>query len=480
MRLGWGALSLTSRRETAPEARHYALLLPCAGVAIVLWATALAAQSAKFDLTRISAQPVAAGVILASLIVAGLGFAFIIGLQRCHRAEQAARDSERRYRFLAEHSSDMIVRFDPRTQRRTYISPACRRLYGYEPGEALAMRADKIIHPDDLPGVQQALARLDQEHEHPPILYRGRRKDGTYVWVRASLGLVKDPATGATEIVSVVRSADESVRYEEALLRAKEAADAANSSKSRFLATMSHELRTPLNAIIGFADLMRQEVIGPVGNDRYRSYIADIYASGEHLLQLINDILDLTKAEAGKLDLNDEIFELADLIASVVRVNRPNIEKLGLVVETDLPATLPLLRADQLRTRQVLFNLIGNAMKFTTRGGRIEIRARGDPVTGLHLTVADTGIGISDEDLPRVLEPFEQVDGAVGRQHAGTGLGLPAVKAIMELHGGVLELTSVVGAGTEAAVVFPPARMVPAATVGHHSIEHPAALPLPT
>ena len=402
------------------------------------------------------------GMPLLSLFVAGLGLALIAELRRCRRIERTALASERHYRFLAEHSFDMIVRFDPRTQRRTYISPACRRMYGYEPEEALAISAEEIIHPDDLAGVRQALARLEEEPDQPPILYRGRRKDGTYIWVRASLSLVKSPDTGATEIVAVVRNADERVRREADLLRAKEEADAANRSKSHFLATISHELRTPLNAIIGFADLMRHEVMGPIGNDRYRGYVADIHLSGEHLLQLINDILDLSKAEAGKLELREEIFDLAEVIGSVVRVNRPCVDQLGLTVEADLPATLPLLRADELRTRQVLFNLIGNAVKFTPPGGRIDIRVRAHPFDGLRITVSDSGTGIAPEDLTRVVEPFVQAGGAINRQRSGTGLGLPAVKAIIELHGGVFELNSTVGSGTDAAVVFPPDRMVAA------------------
>ena len=261
------------------------------------------------------------------------------------------------------------------------------------------------------------------------------------------------------------------MRREAALLRAKEEADAANRSKSHFLATMSHELRTPLNAIIGFADLMRHEVMGPIGNDRYRAYVADIHLSGEHLLQLINDILDLSKAEAGKLELNEEIIDLAEVIRSVVRVNRPCVDQLGLTVGVHLPATLPLLRADELRTRQILFNLIGNAVKFTPLGGCIDICVRADPTDGMRLAVSDNGTGIAPEDLTRVVEPFVQASGAVNRRQSGTGLGLPAVKAIIELHGGVFELNSTIGCGTEAAVVFPPERMV-AATA------EPALLPV--
>jgi PAS domain S-box-containing protein len=420
------------------------------------------AQDTVLSNWRQKAISIGMGMLALAAAVAGLVSALGSELSRRSRAERTALETGRQYRFLAEHSFDMIVRFDPRTQQRTYVSPAVRRLYGYEPEEAMAIPADHIIHPDDLPGVGAALARLEHDSEQPPILYRGRRKDGSYIWVEASLTRSRDPDSGATEIVSIVRDVSERVRYEAALYQAKEEADGANRAKSQFLATMSHELRTPLNAIIGFAEVMQQEVMGPVGNAQYRSYITDIHVSGTHLLQLINDILDLTKAEAGKLELNEETVDLGEVIQSVMRVSRGSIEKAGLTANIDLTPGLPRLRADERKTRQVLFNLVGNAVKFTPAGGRIDIRAHFDQQAGMRITVADTGIGIAPENLQRVFEPFVQIDNSLSRQQPGTGLGLPAVKAIMELHGGSLELRSVVGVGTEATAAFPPERTVAA------------------
>jgi PAS domain S-box-containing protein len=391
------------------------------------------------------------------VVIVLLGLAHVAELRRRGRAELEAIESERRYRLLAESSFDMIVRFDPSDQRRTYISTACRRLYGYEPDEALSMSAAEIIHPDDLPKVQEALSQLEHA-DHDPITYRGRRKDGSYIWVEASLKRSRDPETGAAEVVSVVRDISERVRYEAALRQAKEQADAANRAKSEFLGTMSHELRTPLNAIIGFTDIMKEEVMGPIDNPHYRSYIADIHFSSTHLLTLINEILDATKAEAGKLELQEEVFDLREVIREVVRVSGPSIEKAGLTAGIELPSDLPLLRADEGKTRQVFFNLIGNSVKFTPAGGRIEIRGRFDSQTGVTISVADTGIGIAPEDLSRVLEPFVQVDSSLSRRHPGTGLGLPAVKRIMELHHGSFDPQSSVGSGTTATITFPAER----------------------
>jgi signal transduction histidine kinase len=244
------------------------------------------------------------------------------------------------------------------------------------------------------------------------------------------------------------------------LCLAKEAAETANLAKSGFLAQMSHELRTPLNAIIGFSEMMQREVLGPVGNEQYRSYVTDIHESGMHLLAIINDILDLSKAESGKLELNEDVFDLRDTVRSVRQWISPRICDGGLSDAVDLPADLPLLLADERKTKQVLLNLVINAVKFTPSGGHIEIAGRFDPETGVIVTVSDTGIGIAPRDLARVLEPFEQVDSSFTRTHQGTGLGLPLVKAIMERHGGSLAVKSELDVGTQMSVIFPPRRAV--------------------
>jgi signal transduction histidine kinase len=225
---------------------------------------------------------------------------------------------------------------------------------------------------------------------------------------------------------------------------AREQAESANQAKSSFLAAMSHELRTPLNAIIGFSEMMLQGVLGALGNEQYRSYVADIHASGSHLLQIINDILDLSKAEAGKLTLEAEVFDVRDPIRAVIQLTSVRLTESGLTSRVEIPADLPLLHADERKTMQMMLNLVTNAIKFSREGGEIAILCRADPARGLTITVADSGIGIAGEDLGRVLE---------------AGLGLPLVKAMMELHGGALELKSTLDVGTEATIVFPPDRL---------------------
>ncbi len=247
---------------------------------------------------------------------------------------------------------------------------------------------------------------------------------------------------------------------------AREQAETANRSKSAFLANMSHELRTPLNAVIGFSEMMLREVMGEFRNEQYRSYTTDIHKSGSHLLQIINDILDLSKAEAGKLTLDEDLFDPRDVVRAVCQLTSTRMRERGVSEAIDLPADLPLIRGDERKTMQMLLNLVTNAIKFSNEGGRVEISGRVEPGGALELAVTDNGIGIEPKDLPRVLEAFEQVESSFNRQHQGTGLGLPLVKAMIESHGGELRLESQLGVGTRATLVFPPDRLVTAAEIG--------------
>jgi signal transduction histidine kinase len=243
------------------------------------------------------------------------------------------------------------------------------------------------------------------------------------------------------------------------LTKALEAAAASSQAKSQFLATMSHELRTPLNAVIGFSDLIASEIYGPLGDGRYREYAKTVCDSGAHLLGLINDVLDISKLDAGGLELDDEEVVLTGLVDDALRMVAHQAETGEVRLEKTYESDLPQLRADQRRVRQVVLNLLSNAVKFTPRGGCIIVGVllRGGELT---VQVADTGIGIAAEDIPRALERFGQIDDSLGRKYEGTGLGLPLSKALMELHGGTLLLESTLGAGTTVSVTFPAERTI--------------------
>jgi len=278
-----------------------------------------------------------------------------------------------------------------------------------------------------------------------------------------------DKSAEPAELLAVLHRCFEKFRLQEenrraynALRIAKEAAEKANRAKSEFLANISHELRTPLNAIIGFSEVMMQGILGPVGNESYLGYLKDIHDSGIDLLNIINDILDLSKAEAGKLELSEQMVDVPSVLDAVCRLMATKIEASGLTVETNFAPKLSLLFCDRLKLKQVVLNVLSNAVKFTPHGGRIELSANSDPETGFAIVIRDTGIGIANEDIPRVLLPFEQVESSLSRTHNGTGLGLPLTAAMMMLHGGSIDIASEIEQGTTVTLSFPAARLVDA------------------
>ncbi len=273
--------------------------------------------------------------------------------------------------------------------------------------------------------------------------------------------LVAFMISAAVPSLALSAGVSERRRAEAELRVARDAAEAANGMKSQFLAQMSHELRTPLNAIIGFAEILQSEMLGPLGSVKYRDYATDIHQSGAHLLAVINDILDLSKIEAGHQALDEQDCDVAEIAADMLRLIGERAEARGIHIEKKLRPNLPELRADSRMIRQILLNLLSNSVKFTPAGGVISLSADLLSTGGLCLVVKDTGIGIPEHQHARVLEPFVQVEGAFNRRHPGTGLGLPLSKAFAELHGGRLELVSAVGVGTTATVLFPADRLRP-------------------
>ncbi len=245
---------------------------------------------------------------------------------------------------------------------------------------------------------------------------------------------------------------------------ARSQAELANRSKSEFLANMSHELRTPLNAVIGFSEIIKNETFGPVGSTKYREYGGDIHGAGRHLLDLINDILDLSKIEAGGEELHEEEIEIQEIIRSVMTLVKGRAEKGDVRLVLDLPDGLPMLRADERKTKQILVNILSNAIKFTEAGGSVTLKIWCRPGSGHVFRITDTGIGMALQDIPKALMPFGQIDSELGRKYEGTGLGLPLTKHLVEMHSGSLDLQSAKGVGTTVTVRFPAERIVIAET----------------
>lgn len=407
-------------------------------------------RSAEVDIA------VAAG---ASIIIILLGGLSVILLRRRIHAESVAAEAGRQYAMIAETATDLIVRISP-TGRRLYVSPASRDVLGYEPEELLAQDLTDVVHPDDVVVLQQTMAALQSGTPRSTVIYRGRHKNGHYVWLEIAFRAVPDPDTGMLrEIMASTRDISARKTSELQLASAKEAAEMANRAKSNFLSGMSHELRTPLNAIIGFSDLMVRELFGPISNEKYAGYARDIRASGEHLLDLINDILDHAKIEAGQFELHEAVLDPAEVIEFTIHLVALHAEQAKLSVHADMQPGIRLF-ADERRIRQILLNLLSNAIKYTPVGGHVRVRVDFSVSGDLLLIVSDTGIGMSAADQQRALQPFAQIDNERNRSQQGTGLGLTLTRRLAELHGGQLDLRSTVGEGTVVTVTLPAKRVL--------------------
>jgi PAS domain S-box-containing protein len=270
-----------------------------------------------------------------------------------------------------------------------------------------------------------------------------------------------DRAGAVSHIVTVAFDITDRKSAEDRLLRAVGDAEAASRAKATFLATMSHELRTPLNAIIGFSDMIHGAIHGPVGSAKYQEYARDVAESGRFLLAIINDILDLSKIEAGQLSINVQAVDLVELLQRCFRLIEGRARQGAVELTVDAHEGLPVVMADPRSLTQIVINLLNNAVKFTPAGGTVRLHAAATQAGAVEIVVTDTGIGMSEDDIAVALRPFEQIDRGHDRQHEGTGLGLPIVKGLVDLHGGALEIKSRTGEGTSVTVRLPPERVLP-------------------
>ena len=371
-------------------------------------------------------------------------------------AREALERSEAKYRLIAEQASDIIHHISP-DAHILYVSPSVESVLGYPIEEVDHFsKFMSNIHPDDLKRLVVAFETFMRERDMLRMDYRFKHKDGHYLWLETTMRAVRSADGTLKEIISMSRDMSERKKHELQLMEARERAEAANRTKSRFLANMSHELRTPLNAIIGFSDMLKLEMFGKLGNPRYVEYAHLINQSGGLLLDLISDILDMSKIEAGKYDLHREMIDVNEVVAQAVKLVAGRADAGGLTLKADVSdaaKALPVY-ADSRALTQILLNLLSNAVKFTPTGGMVQVSAQAIS-SGIRFVVSDTGRGIAKSDIPRLAHAFEQVSNDAELSKQGTGLGLALVRSLAELHGGRIEIESELGQGTSVSVDIP-------------------------
>ncbi|MEQ9327432.1 MAG: PAS-domain containing protein [Rhodospirillales bacterium] len=374
-------------------------------------------------------------------------------------AETGKQESDRRYQLLYKYSPVMLWTVGPdfglKEFNETFVSQ-------------LGYTSDEVIGRNVLDFCSEATKKKVIEQLRPVLLADGQyasqqvefvRRDGSILEVEVTAYLDRYGPGDQFQTLSAALDISSRNEAERRLRKALEEAEFANRTKSQFLANISHELRTPLNSIIGFSQFMSQQLLGPVGNPQYLEYSRDILYSGEHLLNLINDILDITKIEAGETRIEESTFSIADLVEACMRIVRQRARTKGLVLRVeDIRSGGIMVRADERLMKQVLINLVTNAIKFT-EAGEVAV-ATGIDDGSPWFEVRDTGIGIPPEDIERVMQPFVQIADAMTRNHEGSGLGLPLAKSLTELHGGTLKLTSAPDKGTVVRVNLPAERLV--------------------
>ncbi|MEJ0025486.1 MAG: PAS domain-containing sensor histidine kinase [Rhizomicrobium sp.] len=440
MDLAWTA-SRTAARETRP------------GLAGALLALGLGAV-----LAAAAAQAPAGEAIAGVVIFALLGGAVFFLTRLAERSDERLLTAESSYRAFFEHALEGIFRTTP-DGRYIDANPALARIYGY--GSVTALKAGLTNIADQLyvdPGRRAQFQALMQANDQVSAFESEiRRRDGATIWISENARAVRDWTGRIVCYEGTVEDVTARYAAQRALRKALAEAEEASRAKSAFLAAMSHELKTPLNAVLGFSEIIRDEILGPIQPQRYRAYASDIHASGTRLLAIISDVLDVARLSGGAITLNARpcsVAVLADEAVAMARIATEDRREIAI----DVAAGLPQVDVDPQRLRQSLANLLSNALKFTPEGGRIALRAWLDAGGGICFSVRDTGIGMDRGKIAAALEPFRQLDGSLARRFEGAGLGLAITKSLVELHGGTLAIESAVGAGTTVTIALPPVR----------------------
>lgn len=356
--------------------------------------------------------------------------------------------------------SEIGIVVSDHTGRIVRVNDAFIRTFGWTRDELINVEVSSLVTPDERDLAKKSYSEFITNGVRSSGEMKIIKKDGSIansLFTTATIELSQKRRFQVTTVMDITLRK----QMEHSLRLAKDQADTANRAKSTFLANMSHELRTPLNAIIGFSEMMEKETFGALGHPKYKEYLGDIHMSANHLLEIINEVLDMSKIEAGRLELDEHNVDVRGQIASVTRMMASKAFGSGLEIIENIDKDLPPLRADQRLLRQILINLVTNAVKFSLKGGKITIDARTLDDGRMRIIVEDEGVGIPEDKIKQAMEPFGQVsDKAENSHQRGTGLGLPLAKAMMELHGGSLDLESSLGSGTKVTVYFPYDRVI--------------------
>jgi len=413
--------------------------------------------------------------------------------ERAISLEERMIEEERRHQDALRHSHELLLRVidavpvrvsaTDKEGRFVFANESFARAIG-RPVQAMIGRTPRELRPGAESDAAMEMDRRLIAREIRPAPFEAAVRDlaGEERVLLVNKAVLDDDVGRAMLVVTVSLDITDRKRAELAVLGAKEDAELANHSKTEFLANMSHELRTPLNAIIGFSQLMADEVLGPLGNSKYAGYARDICNSAEHLLGIINDILDVSKLEAGKLEIEEEVLDLAQIVRNLLHFVADRAGALEVAIDTEIASDLPRLRADQRQLKQVLRNLVTNALKFSHPGGHVLVQAHSEG-GAIVIDVIDRGIGMDEAEIATAITRFGQVASTWNRKHAGTGLGLPLAIGLVELHGGTLEIKSRKGEGTTVTVSFPAERSVAleaaleAVRVAEHRAPDPATAP---
>jgi PAS domain S-box-containing protein len=385
----------------------------------------------------------------------------ITDIEKRRRAEMAVREAEHKFRAMFENSISGIYQGAP-DGRFLNVNAALAEIFGYESAE------DIQLHVTDVG--KQIYVRPEEHKEFiQRLLFEGRvagietevyRKDGSKIWIMQNARVVRSEKGSVDYYEGSIYDVPERRRAEEVMRQARVQAEISSRTRMEFLANMSHELRTPLNAVIGFSEIIKDEVMGPLTVPVYKEYAQDIYDSGNYLLKIISEILEVSKIETGNRDLNVSNFRIQKALKSCMTIMTTRVEQAGVDLTINLADDLPDLLAEELGFKQIMLNLIGNAIKFTPKGGKVSVTAQVQDSGEMYIDITDTGIGMNEAEIKKAMQPFGKVDTTFSGMKEGTGLGLTIVDSLVRLHGGSFKLISQKGVGTTARVIMPASRVL--------------------